>query len=283
MSQLIVVWKMLFILRKEDTIYVNTVLPFGGALIGKIKGCKIVYHIHETTMKPALLKKFLFGIARKSAKEVVFVSNYLAKQEPFPKSKAHILYNAIENDFLNKAIKNRTQKSNPHNILLVCSLKEYKGVNEFVTLSNNLPNYQFKLVVNANQQEIDLYFKEINVPVNLEIYATQTNLHPFYQLADLIVNFSRPAGWVETFGLTIIEGMAYGLPAIVPIIGGITELVEEDVNGYQIDSDNLSLLIEKIETLFNNQSLYDYMADNAKEKIKQYEESNFVEQNLKII
>jgi L-malate glycosyltransferase len=283
MSQLFVVWKMLFLLKKEDIVYVNTVLPFAGAFIGKIKGCKIVYHIHETTMKPALLKRFLFGVARWSANDAIFVSKYLANQEPFPKSKAHILHNAIENDFLSKAIENRIQKTKPHNILLVCSLKEYKGVNEFVTLSDNLPNYQFKLVVNANKQEIDLYFKEINVPVNLEIYATQTNLHPFYQWADLIVNFSKPAGWIETFGLTIIEGMAYGLPAIVPIIGGITELIEEDINGFQIDSENLTLLIEKIETLFNNQSLYLFMSDKTKEKIKQYEEINFIQQNIEIV
>jgi glycosyltransferase involved in cell wall biosynthesis len=117
----------------------------------------------------------------------------------------------------------------------------------------------------------------------LEIYPTQTNLHPFYQWADLIVNFSKPSGWIETFGLTIIEGMAYGLPAIVPVVGGITELVEDDINGYKIDSENTALLIEKVETLFNNPTLYNLMSDNAKEKINQFQEDYFIEQNIKFL
>jgi len=33
---------------------------------------------------------------------------------------------------------------------------------------------------------------------------------------------------VETFGLTILEGMTYKLPAIVPPVGGVIELVEEN-------------------------------------------------------
>ena len=32
---------------------------------------------------------------------------------------------------------------------------------------------------------------------------------------------------IETFGLTALEAMAFGLPVIVPTVGGIAEMVEE--------------------------------------------------------
>lgn len=60
-SQLILGFKLFFFLKKTDVLYVNTVLPFGAGIIGKIKGCKVIYHIHETSMKPLILKKFLFA------------------------------------------------------------------------------------------------------------------------------------------------------------------------------------------------------------------------------
>ncbi len=283
LSQIFIVFKMLFVLKKTDIVYVNTVLPFGGAIIGKMKGCRVIYHVHETSMKPVILKRFLFGTAKLCAQDVIFVSNYLAKQEPFKNSKNHVIFNALEDEFLSKAIENRNSKQKQKNILLVCSLKEYKGVNEFVNLAKKLNDYTFRLVVNASQIEIETYFINQKKPNNLTIFSIQTNLHPFYLWADLIVNFSKPSGWIETFGLTIIEGMAYGLPAIVPIVGGITELVENDINGYQIDSTNTNLLVEKITTLFENKNLYDLMSANSIVKLNNFKENNFINSSLKII
>ncbi len=64
-TQLFVIFKMYRQIQKEDVIYINTVLPFGAAILGKIKGCKVVYHLHETSMKPAILKWFLFFIVKR--------------------------------------------------------------------------------------------------------------------------------------------------------------------------------------------------------------------------
>ena len=41
--------------RKEDVvIYINTLLPFGGALAGRLIGKKVIYHVHETSIRPLL-------------------------------------------------------------------------------------------------------------------------------------------------------------------------------------------------------------------------------------
>jgi glycosyltransferase involved in cell wall biosynthesis len=283
LSQLMLFFKFLFVIRKNDIVYINTVLPFGAAILGKIKGCRVIYHIHETTMTPLVFKKFLFGIARATAQDVIYVSDYLAKQEEMKDKRLHILYNAIEDSFLEKAQATKNNHLNSKTVLMVCSLKAYKGVREFVALANLKLHYKFILVVNATQKEIDDFFIKTELPANIKIYPTQTNLHPFYQSAGVMLNLSRVDGWIETFGLTIIEGMAYGLPAIVPPIGGITELIEEDVNGYKIDSRNLNLLSEKIELLFENQGRYEVMSERAIEKIKNFKEAVFVKKNLGIL
>ncbi len=283
LSQLLVFFIMLFKVKKQDIIYINTVLPFGAAILGKVIGCRVIYHIHETTMKPAILKKFLFGIARWVADDVIYVSGYLSRQEEFKNTKSYILYNAIEDSFLQLAKKNRFQNDIPGNALMVCSLKDYKGVKEYLSLSESNAAYQFRLVLNATKEEIQAYFSGLKIPSNLEILDTQTNLHPHYQWADVILNLSRPDGWVETFGLTVIEGMAYGLPAIVPPVGGITELVNENENGFLVDCRNSGLLNEKLNLIFNNIPIYKKMAEYSTEKINDFSEVSFTEGSLAIL
>jgi glycosyltransferase involved in cell wall biosynthesis len=283
LSQIILFWHMIFVVGRQDVVYVNTVLPFGAVWVGKLKGCKIIYHIHETSIKPALLKWFLFAWARWFSHKAVYVSRYLAEQEKMQRPKTHILYNAIEDDFLRQAKQNRLPTPNPQNVLMVCSLKAYKGVSVFVELARINPVYHFKLIVNASQTEIEAFFAETSLPTNLAILPTQTNLHPQYAWADVVLNLSLPDGWVETFGLTIIEGMAYGLPAIVPPVGGITELVQEGENGFQVNARNLPALSAKLNELLQNPALYQKMSDSAQTRIENYSEARFIAQSLAII
>lgn len=283
LSQFILLSMLLFKVKKKDIIYINTVLPFGAAFLGKLKGCRIIYHIHETTVKPPIFKFFLFGIARSYASDVIYVSKFLSQQEPFNEARTYILHNAIEFEFLKEANKNIQVKTNASKVLMVCSLKEYKGVNEFFELAKNNSSYHFRLVLNGSKQEIDAYFSSFIELKNLEIYDTQTNLHPFYQWADIILNLSKPDGWVETFGLTIIEAMAYGIPAIVPPVGGIVELVEENKNGFLVDSRNTELLHEKLNILLNNQDLYKKMSRCSLDKLQLFREDVFTQKNLKIL
>jgi len=193
------------------------------------------------------------------------------------------LYNAIENSFLEMASQNRKVTKSPSHVLMVCSLKDYKGIQEFVILAQQNLNFNFKLVLNATQNEINVYFSKIDCPLNLQIFDSQTNLHPFYRWADVILNLSRPHQWVETFGLTIIEGMAYGIPAIVPPVGGITELVQENTNGFKVDCRKMHLLNEKLNQLFSQREKYQQMIQYNIDKINHYSENSFIRKNLNIL
>jgi glycosyltransferase involved in cell wall biosynthesis len=166
---------------------------------------------------------------------------------------------------------------------MVSSLKIYKGVFEFVALAEKNSSYEFKLVLNATPQEIDTFFKYTSFPKNLIVYPSQTNTHPFYEWADVLVNLSRPDGWIETFGLTVIEAMGYQLPCIVPPIGGIAELVAEGENGFLCDSRDGKLLSEKLTRLLEDKALYKSMQDKIRSKITLFSEDEFIKKSLHIL
>ena len=229
------------------------------------------------------MKLFLRWIIKLTASEVIYVSDYLAKKENLPNIVTHVIHNAIEDEFM-KVAKSHKHKSNPEkNVLMICSLKVYKGVNEFIALANTKPTYNFKLVVNASLLEIESYFKGHSLPENLIVYPTQKNTHPFYQWADVVLNLSRPEEWIETFGLTVIEAMCYGLPVIVPPVGGIIELVDESFNGYRIDGKDTAYLSYKLREILENQSNYIDMRKAALYKIGYFNESRFISKSLAVI
>lgn len=281
-SQFLLAAKLLFNLKKNDVVYINTVLPFGAAIAGKLRGNKVIYHVHETSMKPILFKKFLFGVLNLFADEVVYVSDYLANSESVNVRKT-VIYNVLEEDFVKQALANKRLDKEKKIVLMICSLKAYKGVDEFLKLAQTNSGYLFKLVVNASILEIEQYFNDVKIPKNLFVYPTQTNTHSFYKEASVVLNLSDPKLWVETFGLTILEAMAYGLPTIVPQVGGVTELVKEGKNGYLIESTKIDQISDKLNKLFENKELYKAMSSNAFEMSKQYSLELFEKKSFELI
>lgn len=268
LSQAILFFKLLAFWRKDVIIYVNTLLPFGAGLAGKLMGKKVIYHVHETSMKPALLKRFLRLVANHTATSVIHVSKYLAQHEHFSKPENSVIYNTLSPSFIEQAVHYKTTATTPavFTVLMLCSLKDYKGVDEFSSLAHRLPAVNFELVLNTSRQEADAWFAKQLVPANLVIHPVQKNVHPFYQRASLLLNLSHPDKWIETFGMTVLEGMYYKLPVIVPPVGGIAELVDDGSNGYLADCRNLPTIIEYIRLLSFNTTLYRSMSDAAYKK-----------------
>jgi glycosyltransferase involved in cell wall biosynthesis len=172
------------------------------------------------------------------------------------------------------------------NILMVASLKAYKGLNEFMAIAHRLQSIdsiKMILILSATEQEISSYFKGNEIPLNVELISSQNNMIPFYEKASLLLNLSRVDGWIETFGLTILEAMAFGIPVIVPPVGGPAELVTHDIEGYLINSYNTDEIADTILELSNNKAKCLDLSANAKKKAMTFNEDDFSKQILKII
>jgi L-malate glycosyltransferase len=283
LSQVLLFFRLLRFWNKDIVIYVNTLLPFGAALAGWLMRKKVIYHIHETSMKPPLLKSFLRLVANQTAHSVIHVSAYLLDKERLELPVNHVIYNTLSETFKAEADAHRKMVKNSFVILMLCSLKKYKGVDEFVALANKLPGLQFELVLNASQQEADDYFSGKKMPSNLKVFPVQKNVHVFYQRASLLLNLSHTDEWIETFGMTVLEAMYYGIPAIVPPIGGIAELVEHGKNGFLISSSCTDQLADHIQLLSGDCITYTQMSMLSKEKAFYFTGPNFTNQITSVV
>lgn len=264
-------------------IYINTILPFGAALGAALTKNSVIYHVHEKPVTKNFIQNFAITIFLKLSDKSIFVSKYLFDSFDLPINKKVLIYNSLAPEFSLMAKEVRDVQVVSYNILMVCSLRVYKGVLVFLKLANILSEYSFTLVLNANDKEIASFFNSLEIPKNLTIFASQTNLHPFYRKANLVVNLSLTSEWVETFGLTALEAMSYGLPVIVPPVGGIAEIVDDGVQGFKVDSIETYQLVDKIKQIFSDSLLYKKMSEEAIIKADLYSYNNMINKVEQVI
>lgn len=117
----------------------------------------------------------------------------------------------------------------------------------------------------------------MNTANNLTIHPRQDNVAQFYDSASLVLNLSDKEQFIETFGLTALEAMAAGLPVIVPTVGGISEMVEDDVNGYKIDVAQLDEVSRAIERILTDRDLYMRLSRSAAASTKHYDVDSMID------
>lgn len=270
---------------KDVVFYINTLLPVGPALAGRIMGKRVLYHYHENAFVKGAFYKTLAVAMQKLAHDIICVSAY---QASFLKRKERVtvIPNALSQGFMNRLHPDSEAAFNRKTVLMLSSLKEYKGTREFIELANKLPQYNFVLVINDTRENIDKYLESnnlINIRSDLAIHSRQKDVISFYNQATLVLNLSDKQRFVETFGLTVLEAMTTGLPVIVPTEGGITEMVEDGVNGYKIDVQELEQIGECIHAILSDKESYIRLSTNALEFSKRYSETEMTERIMTIL
>lgn len=261
--------------RDDCVFYINTMMPCGAALAAWLMRKQVTYHIHETSVRPRPLKVFLRLIVRLTASKILFVSHYLKATEGFQEKNQFVIHNAHEE---NPYEQQGRLRSSEFNVLMICSLKTYKGIFEFIKIAETLqetPLVQFKLILNATIEELKAWFSTITLPNNITLLARQSNVSDFYRSADLLLNLSHPDEWIETFGLTILEGMAYGVPVIAPPIGGPAEIVTHGQDGYLISCYEYHEISKLILNLSQTPHDYKRLSLNAKKRSKDFSIERF--------
>lgn len=263
--------------KKECTFYINTIMPVGAALAGKIMRKRIIYHYHENAATKSKFYVLLAWIMQKTATEIICVSDY---QRQFLKRKTHIhtIPNSLTPTFEKQCLKFREKEREKKTILMLSSLKIYKGTLEFIQLAEKLPHYSFELVINDTWNSINSFIKtnKIQLPSNIKIWDRQNLIFPFYERASLVLNLSNKELVVETFGMTVLEAMTAGVPVIVPTVGGIADLVQDGINGYKIDVQNLDCIKNKIIEILSNKKLHKELSQNAIRLSQNYSYSKMI-------
>ena len=273
-----------YIFKRDTVIYINTILPVAAALGGRIAFKRVVYHYHENAKAKSTAYRILAKIMQWIASDIICVSQY---QRSFlrRKKKVYVIPNALQNKFTANITPDSRRAFAQKRILMLGSLKGYKGTREFIELAARMNNYSFELVINDSQENIDNYIKQhsFEPTENLTIYPQQHDVTGFYNRASIVLNLSNREQFVETFGLTALEAMTAGLPVIVPTVGGISEMVTDGTNGYKIDVQDIGEIEEKIMEILKNEDFFLSLSKNALKCSQGYTADRMVESIERLI
>lgn len=258
---------------RDATVFVNTLLPFAAMLWGRRTGRRVVVHVHEVSISPGMLRRFLTYCASRSAHLLLYVSNDHRTRLPIEGPCSVIVSNPITPHLMARAGLQRRHKDGQFRVLMLASLRGYKGIEEFMALAKSLqhrPDISFDLVLNAEAVEVEAFAAHHSDVANVTLHPRTDDPAHFYSRADLVLNLSRVDQWIETFGLTLAEAMAFGLPVIAPPVGGPAEIVTHGREGYCIDSRDSAALRDSVLKLADDPETYSAMATAARARARDF-------------
>jgi len=288
---------------KPDIIHGQWAFPGGyiAYLMSRIFSAKSVITVHYAEIP--LLQKFNFLrkitlTALNNCSCVVAVSNHTKKMlvslgvdekniiviHSVPNFVAHTSDTKLLNKFREKII------PADYKLILFCGrLVEHKGVNYLIESIPKIKTKKIHLVIIGGgiaKSELEKLVDELKIRDKVTFYgqASHEELGLFHDISDVFVcpSIIDNRGNTEGLGLVIPEAMESNLPVIASSVGGILDIVKDQVNGLLVPQKDSEAIAENIDIILTNNELKEKIVQNAKSTVKEFSPEKISKQYLKI-
>ena len=257
--------------QKPDLIHAHDMRAsfFSALCCGKIP---LVSHIHNNAYDARGLspKTVAYLLAGFKAKHILWVSNSSFEGYAFHKffdKKSSVLYNIIDTEaiFDKKA---QDEKTYDYDMIYVGRLTFQKDPQRLMRLCARLkeskPDLKVAIVGTGElEAETKQLCEELKIQDNVHFLGFQTNPIKMVHDSKAMILTSR---WEGT-PMCALEAMALGTPVVSTPSDGMTDLLDDGVNGYLTDDD--AVMAEKLLRIMNDPEHRTFLGENAKKKFTQ--------------
>ncbi|NQT49952.1 glycosyltransferase family 4 protein [Candidatus Kuenenbacteria bacterium] len=153
-------------------------------------------------------------------------------------------------------------------VVCVSRLSREKGIFTLLKAIRKLPEIKLKLIGTGPQKEkVEDYIKKKQIK-NVEYLGAKYDPEHF----EIIKNsrfFIMPSEWHENYPLLVLEAMALGKPVLAAKLGGLTEMITENHNGWFFQPGKIKDLREKIKQHYSEIENIEKMGKNARATVEQ--------------
>ncbi len=145
-------------------------------------------------------------------------------------------------------------------------LKEKKVdliIKSFALFSKHKNDVQLKIVGRGTEEKnLKILAKKMNVLEKITFipWLEREKLPHIYNSSHVFIILSN----IETFGIVVLEAMASGLPVIAADNLALSEHVKNGYNGYLTDVDDISKIADKMEVIYKNARLREFLSLNSR-------------------
>ena len=296
--------KALELVKKEgrfDLIHVHDWLTaFSGIALKHMLRAPLIatFHATETGRRGGIFDEFQRRIheiewfLNFEAWKIICCSNYM-KYEVIrdlgaPIDKIVVIPNGIELEMFSKTIQiNRDKYALPWEkiVLFVGRMVYEKGPHILIEAAHRalMINNSLKFVLVGDgpmREQLMRRVYELGIAHKILFtgFIDDEELIGLYQLADVCVFPSL----YEPFGIVVLEAMAAGCPVIVSSIGGMQEVIDNDVDGCKVPPGDIEALKNAILRVTSDDSFRKWLSENAKKKVRDYDWKNISERTIEI-
>lgn len=233
---------------------------------------KVILHIHGAKFEQFYEQhqSFVRVVCRK-ADILVTVSNYFVNYLKEKKLNDSIFL--LPNVTCKPAISTTEKQDRKFHLLFIGAIDNRKGIFDvLMCLAENKEKLQDKIIYHIGgtgdiktMNEI-IQQHQLTAFVRYHGWVDNEKKEKLFQTADIFVHPSI----FESFGISILEAMSYHLPIIATPVGGITDLVENNVNGILVEPGNRKQLFESILFLIDHPKHLVQMGDQSGKKAEKF-------------
>lgn len=240
-------------------------------IVARLFSKRIVLHIHGGAFIVFCQKHRRITTLFINMVDMVFVVSDFLKRELIAfnfSPPIHRLYNILNTT----NIQNKRPSNNCEKIIIgfLGAINENKHILDVVYLfhlHHELQDYyNLKIAgVGENDKLIGMINKyNLNHCIDYLGWIDGKEKDDFFNKIDLLV---QPSDF-ESFGLSILEAMAYGIPSIATRVGGIPELIDDGKNGFLIERNDWEELYNKLISIYNDTSIIKKMRKACYERVQ---------------
>ena len=256
-----------------DIIHGHYLFPAGAAAVDVGSKHKIKTYVtaHGSDMfemykKQSFMRPFINNVLKKA--DVVYaVSNALKKEILSTgvdgiKAKTRLYWNSVDINKFSKENKNLLKNNGKPIVLFVGNIIKRKNVN-LILEAKKQSNTNYEVVVVGDgplKKDLENKVKNENIS-DVRFLGSRNDVENIIPGCDVLVlpSFS------ESFGLVLIEALACEKPVIGSNVGGISEIITDDV-GLLINPNDASTLSRAIDRLIDDDVFRQNLASNARKR-----------------
>lgn len=147
--------------------------------------------------------------------------------------------------------------------IYVGRLSMEKGLRTLLNAFHNIPTAKIIIIGKGPIEETLIQDKVLNQMENVEFvgYKNKEEINEYLKYCEALI---LPSEWYENAPVSVLEAFAQGKTVIASNIGGMSEMIKSNYNGYLFLPGSVNDLIIKISNFLNDETIHKKMGRNAR-------------------
>ena len=229
------------------------------------------------------------------ASRIIAVSGWMKEHVTqtfkLPMEKVDAIHNGLDLSMFTGQHDNATARANfqvePDDLLVttVGRMTAQKGFDDllraFPLVLQSIPKARLLLIGDGYMRgELEALAKKEGVAARTKFtgFIEDKQLVEALKSSDAVVIPSR----FEPFGITALEAMAAGAPLVVTRVGGLAEIVDDGVDGLEVEPENPRSIADGLVRVLSDRKMAAQLAVSAAEKVKSYTWRSAAEATMRV-